>query len=338
MTKFDVITIGGAVRDITLYTNQGKIFATPEDLTAQKMLAFEFGAKINAQKAYYNLGGGAANTAIALARLQFKTAAIVRLGKDQDAFDIRGRFRKEKVNTSFIQIDPKEHTGFSFILGLEKKEHEHIAFLCRGANNNLTVPTKQLPWLQTDWLYVTSLSGNRWAKTLRSFYEFAKDKKRNIKIVWNPGNTQLQTGKKGLSSYLKQTEILILNKDEAIELVLSGLKIGRRDPSYLNRPLYLLNILKEWGPKIVLITAGKKGAWAYDGSKIFYQKSKSPKKTVDTTGVGDAFGSSFLAGYIATRGDLNQALKWGITNASSVCTQVGAQNGLLKLDELKKII
>lgn len=334
MATFDIVTIGGVVRDITFYTSQGKVIATPDDLTSQKMLAFEYGAKVDAPRAYYGLGGGAANAAIAFARLGLKTAAMVRVGNDQDANDVRLRFKHEQVNADFMQVDQKLRTGFSFIVGLEKREREHVAFVYRGANTNLAVPTKQLNTLKTQWFYITALSGPRWATTLKSFFQFAKDKKTGVKVAWNPGNAQLQAGKRNLEYYLRHTDILLLNKDEAIEIVLSGITVGRRNPGYLNRPLYLLNILKEWGPKVVIITDGTNGAWAHDGAGIHHQKVKAVKKVLDTTGVGDAFGSSFVAGLIATKGNSKKALAWGITNAASVCTQIGAQNGLLTLETL----
>ena len=61
--NFDVITIGGAVRDIIFFTDKGKIFKTPEDVTAQKMWAFEYGAKIIIDNAQCAFGGGAFNAA-----------------------------------------------------------------------------------------------------------------------------------------------------------------------------------------------------------------------------------------------------------------------------------
>lgn len=333
MAKFDILTIGGAVRDITFYTNQGKIFATPENLIAQKMVAFEYGAKINIAEAYFTFGGGAANTAISLSRLGLKTATVVRLGKDEAGKNILNKLKKEKVNTDFVQTDYLAPTGFSFILSVEKIDKEHTAFLYRGANENLSFKPKRFDQLFTRWSYVTSLSGPFWQKTLKSIFNFAKNK--NIKIIWNPGNLQLQAGEKVLASFLKQTYILILNKDEAIELVLSGIKVGRRNPHYLNKPLYLLNILNDWGVKIVVITEGKKGAWVYDGKKIYQQKIRRAK-VVDTTGVGDAFGSGFVAGIIANKGDIQKALAWGMINSASVLGKVGAQNGLLTLKELEK--
>ncbi len=331
--KFDIITIGGAVRDVTFYTNEGKVFSTPQDITAQRLLAFEYGAKISIKEAYLNLGGGAANSAVALARLGCKVAVITKIGHDENGLGIIKKFKQEGINTNFIQVEKKLPTGFSFILATEKKEREHIAFVYRGASESLTFNQKDYPNLDCNWIYLSSLSGKSWLKNLKAIFNFATGK--NIKIYWNPGNLQLKSGKRILADFLKQTNILVLNKDEAIELVLSGIKLGRKNPNCLNRPLYLLNILQEWGPKIVVITDGVKGAWAYDGRKIYQQKIFKAK-VVDTTGVGDSFGASFLAGLIINKNNIVKALKWGMINSASVVTKVGAQNGLLNRKKLEE--
>jgi sugar/nucleoside kinase (ribokinase family) len=255
------------------------------------------------------------------------------VGRDEAGKEILAKFKKEKINTNFVQLDNNNLTGFSFILALDKKEREHVAFAYRGANEAFNFNPKKLSRLRCQWLYLTSLSGKSWLKNLKPIFSFAA--KKHVKIAWNPGSLQLQAGRRVLSSFLKQTQLLILNKDEAIELVLSGIKLGRKDPNHLNRPLYLLNILREWGPKIVVITEGKKGAWAYDGKKIHRGKIRKAK-VLDTTGVGDSFGSAFLAGLIKDKGDIAQALKWGMVNSGSAVTKVGAQNGLLTYEELKK--
>src|SRR3989344_552092 len=330
--KFDVISIGGAVRDITFYTNRGKIFSTPDNLTAQKMLAFEYGAKINVNESYYSFGGGAANIAVALSRLGLKTSIVARLGNDHDSRHIGLNFKKARVDTGLIQIDDQSHSGLSFILGLDKKDKDHVVFTHRGANDNLVFQSKKMAGIQPNWFYLTSLSGPTWLKTLRLAYDFAN--RNGVKVIWNPGVQQLQAGKKTLNNLLKSTAVLILNKDEAIELVLSGIKVGRRSPTFLNRPLYLLNILKDWGPKLVVITEGKKGAWAFDGKKIYRQKARKTK-LINTIGVGDAFGSAFLAGLILTKHNIQKSLEWGMVNSASVCSKLGSQDGLLTLAEIK---
>ena len=44
--KYDIIAIGGAVEDITFYTNEGVLLDNQKNLFKQKLLAFEYGAKI----------------------------------------------------------------------------------------------------------------------------------------------------------------------------------------------------------------------------------------------------------------------------------------------------
>jgi len=334
MAKFDVITIGGAVKDITFYSDEGKIFSTPQNLTVQKMLAFEYGAKIDIKEAFLGFGGGAANTATALSRLGFKVAAIFRVGNDETGKELTEKLKKEKINVSLIQKDNKLSTGFSFILVADKKEREHVAFAYRGANKFLALKSKDIssPQFSAEWIYLTSLAGKKWLGNLKLAFDSAT--KSGSKVIWNPGNLQLKAGKKALTNYLSRTQVLILNKDEAIELVLSGIKLGRRNPKFINRPVYLLNILREWGPKIVVITNGQKGAWAYDGKRIYQQKIIRAK-VLDTTGVGDSFGAAFLGGLMATN-NINSALKWGMINSASVLTKVGAQNGLLTYKKLIK--
>jgi len=40
-----------------------------QDILRQKLLAFEYGAKINSEKVVHGFGGGAANTAVSFASL-----------------------------------------------------------------------------------------------------------------------------------------------------------------------------------------------------------------------------------------------------------------------------
>ncbi len=332
---FDILSIGGAVSDITFYTDQAKVISTPEDLTAQRLLGFELGAKINPKEIHYTFGGGAANSSVALSRLGYKVGICARLGEDQDGKRLQAWLKKEKVDAGLIQLDRRERTGFSFILAYDKRDREHVSFVNRGANNNLAFRQQDCRRTCSRWIYLTSLSGNGWLGNLKSIFNFNQDQAG--KIYWNPGNLQLQAGKKVLAPYLARTQVLLLNKDEAIELVLSGIKLGRKNPNHLNRPLYLLNILHDWGPKIVVITDGAKGGWAYDGKKIYQQKIFK-SKVINTNGVGDAFGSAFLAGLIYEKCNIGRALKWGMANSSSVVTKVGAQTGLLtKAEVLKKI-
>ncbi len=336
--SFDVVTVGGAARDITFYTKEGKLVAQMKDPLRQKLLGFEYGAKINIEKSFCTFGGGAANAAVALARLGLKTAAIARVGKDEDGKAVVANLVKNKIETKFIQTDPVLKTGFSFIVTFGP-EAEHTAFLFRGANNNLELGTRNLSArggsafggkLKTNWFYVASLSGEGWRGVLDAVIA-----KKESRLAWNPGNKQLAAGMPGLKKYLAKTAIFFVNKDEAIELVTSLPKYKKTGVAWLNQPKNLFGVLAEFCPGILVITDGGRGAYLYLRGKFYYQKSVS-KKVVDTTGAGDAFCSSFLAGYIRHCGNVLKAAKLAALNSAYNLTGIGAQEPLLTWKEAEE--
>ncbi len=310
--NYDFITIGGAVRDFTFYIEpiKGK----------SKLICFLPGTKINIKETYFTHGGGACNVAVGLANFGLKVAVITCVGNDLSGQNIIKGLKEKGVETKFIQIDRKLHTGVSAII--QPKGGERTIFTYRGANDNLFImETDELK--KTNWIYLASLSGN-WEKIINKISEL-KSKNKELKIAWNPGLIQLQAGKKKLVKFLRQTEVLILNKTEAALLTAKSEK----------RIQELLKSVYQLGPKIIAITCGKEGAYVMDKNKILYQPAYLVKR-VDTTGAGDAFSSGFLSGLVLFE-NLKKALKLGIFNSAGVLTKVGAQEGLLTKKDLKRL-
>jgi sugar/nucleoside kinase (ribokinase family) len=137
-----------------------------------------------------------------------------------------------------------------------------------------------------------------------------------------------------LGKYLKKTEVLIINKDEAIELVVSSHEHRKKSAKFLNNVDNLLKEIKKMGPQIAVITNGRYGAYAYDGDKIYFQPTAKEIKRVNTTGVGDAFGSSFIAGLELFKGDIKRAMNLAARNSASVVSHIGAQTGLLRKKDI----
>ncbi len=333
--QFDVVAVGGVVGDVTFYTNKGRVFKTPENLTEQRMLGFEYGAKIPIHEAYFTLGGGAANAANIFSLLELKTAILCRVGDDKEGENIRDTLKDKNIHLDFMQKDASLRSGVSFIICSGKKEHEHIAFTYRGANETLEITENILQRIDTHYYYVSSLSGDNWMRGFKALVSHAK--KNHSKLAWNPGSAQIQAGKKMLENELKKIDILILNKDEAIEFVLTGIRIGKRNPRFLNKTLYLLNMLSDWGPKTVVITEGIKGASVLHFGK-FYNTKSIKRKAINTTGVGDAFGATFVATLLENSKDVLRALRMSAINSASVVTRIGAQEGALSKKELSEKI
>ena len=324
---YDIITIGGATRDITFLTDKGKIIETPENLTEQALLGFEYGAKISSEEVSFNFGGGACNTAATFVKLGLNVAVNSRVGKDDDGESMVKNLKELGINTDLIQIDEDKKTGFSMVV-VDKIGGDRVIFKYKGASDLFEVQESEIS--KTKWIYLTSLAGN-WKEDLNEINKVIESS--DVKLAWNPGAMQICAGKKGLESVLKNTEILIINKDEAIELVQSDEKI-KLDFNEITDPKVLLNIIKKWGPRIVIITDGPEGAYAYDGESILYSPATSKIK-IDSTGAGDSFGSALVGGYIIT-GDIEKALRFGIMNSGNVVSEFGAQNGILSKEEIEK--
>ena len=323
--KYDIITIGGATEDITFYTKEGILVDNKKDVLRQNLLAFEYGAKIKIDKAHSSFGGGATNVAVSFSNLGLESSCLCAVGSDLRGKSILANLKKYNIDIALAQKIKNFETGFSFLL--VGQNNEHIVFSNRAANNELEIKDNKLKILKkAEWIYLTSLSG-KWQTVLKKVFSLEK-----TKIAWNPGYIQIKAGFNILKPFLKKTKVLILNKDEAIELVLS--KEKNANNNYLNNIKNLLKSLKDTGSEIVLITNGKYGADAYDGLNFYHQDILKEKKRIDTTGVGDAFGSSFVAGLKLYKGDIKKSILLGAKNSASVIAEQGAQNGLIKISKL----
>ncbi|OIP22175.1 hypothetical protein COX95_03585 [bacterium CG_4_10_14_0_2_um_filter_33_32] len=319
---YDVITIGGATRDIFFKTDKDWIVKNCDPIR-QQLMCFEYAAKVIPKIAFFSFGGGALNSAVSLKRLGLSISTIASIGNDEIADAISGYLKTEGIDNSLLIRHPGvSKTGISLIIVDESSEH--TAILYRGTNNLLKI--KNWNWVKdTKWIYLTSLTGKSGLILNRLKNELTKNK---IKLAWNPGSEQLKKGYEKLKEIIKKTNILILNKDEAKELIIS------KDKKFiLNDSKEIAVRLKKMGPKIAIVTDAANGSFAFDGKEM-YHSSILPARPVDTTGAGDAFGSSFLAGMIL-HNDIRKALKMASVNSASVVSHYGSQNGLLKIKRLK---
>lgn len=334
---YDVITIGGATFDIFMKSEKFRV-VPGEKITVSDipMLCMTHGTKLVVEEAYFEIGGGGTNTAVGLANLGLKVAFEGIVGKDLEGKRILELLKKRKVNISMVSASSRKRTALSVVL---YRARERTVLTYRGVSDYLT--KNLVDWdklAKTKWLFVSHLSG----QSHNLLKEIIKLKVRHseIKIAWNPGSTQLNKGIKELSKFLACCDILILNKEEAEGLTkikienLSQVKSrdlkGLRMKSF--RPLF--EKLTLYGPKIIAITNGSRGAQAFNNGKI-YSYPGIPVKIIANIGAGDAFCSGFL-GAIILGESVEEALSWGIANGASVITKYGTQIGLLNRKDIVK--
>ncbi len=309
MSKYDVLCVGSATVDT---------FLTIE----QPFSSIKIGDKVLATSIEKHSGGGATNSAAALSKLGFKVKMLTKLGNDHDADFILQDLRKYHADNLCRARSVKKTDSATIISSA--KEHDRVIFVYKGASMDLGLSDIRESQITSQWIYLASLTGKSFQAALR----LAKiAQKKNINLLFNPSLYLAGKGTKYLKDVLENTAILVLNLEEAQALAGTSSK---------NIP-FLLRALQKPGPKVVVITSGNKGLSALH-KKTMYMLPKTPAvKIADTTGAGDAFTAGFLAG-IMKRYSIEDALRLGQVNATSVIQYIGAKEKLLTEKEAKQMM
>jgi sugar/nucleoside kinase (ribokinase family) len=310
-TSYDVVTIGAATRDVfvkSTHFEKLRSSAAPDGWEA----CLPMGAKIPVDELEFETGGGATNAATTFGRFGFRTTCVARVGRDDGGEAVRVALNDNDVDSHFLQVDPKERTAYSFIL--VAGSGSRAILVARGASQHIN--GKAIPWsrIGSHWIYLTSLGGDE--KLLREV--FAHAKKTQARIAWNPGSAEIELGLKKLTPFLMQSDIVVLNREEAAGIAVVS-------PKHLDRIVSTLGSL----PRLALVvTDGAHGAYTHARGVTWFAKPLTGK-IVNTTGAGDAFGSAFTASMMHDN-DIVHALQAGSLNAFGVVTHMGAKTGILR--------
>jgi len=318
---YDVVAIGSATRDVYISSKDMKVVNNKTFVTG-KGLAFELGSKLLIKDLYFTIGGGSINPATTFKNQGYKVAPMVVIGKDARAQEITDFLKARKISSELVFESSKDITAYSVILSAGKQgrtilEYEGVKWM---------LGEQAIPWNKlksTKWFYITHLGGKS-AALLPKIISFSK--KNDIKVAWNPGQTQLESPHT-LIPLLKHVDVCSLNQAEAA--LLAGVPYQKRKEIFKR--------LDDMVHGIVVMTKGPQGVEVSDGTYVWSAGILPMNKIVDRTGAGDAFGSAFVSSLMANPSDIERAIQVASVNATGVLTAWGPTNGLLtKSDSVTK--
>lgn len=308
----DIITIGSAVKDIFIVSDEFEIIRSSK-FEGGFGECVSLGSKIEIDEIYFSSGGGGTNSASTFSKLGFKTACITRIGDDDNGESITKELKSLKINTSLIKSVKNGTTGYSTLLTTHNGERSVLIF--RGVAGEFTPQDIVTSKLNSEWIYLTSL-GNSPKALAKIFTHLERSKQ---KLVWNPGRHELNSKPSLLKKYIDLTHVLMVNKEEA-EMILGG--------SSKATIVAMLHALQSNKDQIIVITDGANGTHTLQGDSIYHSGTR-PIESISRTGAGDAFGSGMIASIMAGY-DLPTAMRIGTINAESVIQSFGAKQGQLK--------
>ncbi len=312
------ISIGGATYDLFVQTNS-EVVQTIHD---KKVFNLPLGEKLRVKNVIETCGGGASNTSVGLSRLGCNAKLCGVIGDDQWGEKLVENLKNEGVDTQCITIVEGEISSFSIILSASSGERTILYE--PGTNEHLHDANFHRETLKDmDWVYLNHIQEHSCVIQDDIIDILTSDD--SIHLTWNPGGCQIDIGieEKHNSQLLSQTNLLLLNKEEAL--------CFSKKESIEDAIRTFLDI----GVKIVCITNGSHGTTASDGKNLYHCPIIAGTEIVDTTGAGDAFGTGVTWALIEGN-DLPTALRAGTINASSVVGAIGAQAGLLTDIKMKE--
>jgi ribokinase len=309
------LSIGGATYDLFVRLPKGAV----AECNSADSFALPLGAKIRVENLIETCGGGASNTSVGLARLGCSACYEGVLSADQWGEKLMQNLQKEGVDTSCITVVEDEVSSYSIILS--GASGERVILYEPGTNKHLHDANFDKEMLQNvDWVYLNHIQEGSCIIQDDISEMLATDS--GPRLAWNPGGCQIDAGIQSHAELLKHTELLIVNKEEALKLT---------ETSSIEDAL---RAILSTGASNVCITDGGNGTVASDGVNIYTCPVMENIEIVDTTGAGDAFGTGVTWGLMEGM-ILPEALKTGSINAASVVASIGAQTALLTDTEIR---
>lgn len=127
-----------------------------------------------------------------------------------------------------------------------------------------------------------------------------------------------------LKETLKVVDLLIVNDEEARQL------------SGVSSLMKASKIIREMGPKYLIIKKGEHGALLFHGDNVFCAPGLPLEDVFDPTGAGDTFAGGFM-GYLASSGDISfDNMKRAVIAGSALASFCVEKFGTEKLTEINQ--
>jgi ribokinase len=277
------------------------------------VIELPYGAKLPLDSVEFLLGGNGANVAVGTKRLGVASCLVAEVGSG-----VMGKYAYEElakeINVDYVSSSEKIAAGFGAVImyGGERTILSYYPPVTPVFPENID---------GAQWCYLTS-TGEDFVDYYEKIYEWLR--KVDVRVAFNPGGRQISKGVEWLKKYLEVTEILICNREEGETIV------GMQET--LGHEKELIDALKVYGSKRIVITDGPAGSFAYDGTR-YLKLGVFPQEALERTGAGDACSTGILAALIQHK-SMDEALLWGTINSASVIKYVGPQPGLIKKQDM----
>lgn len=270
--------------------------------------------KMELRDLHMQCGGPASTALVTLARMAVQTSFLGSISDDPFGQEIIRGLLEENVDFTFLKMTPGYTSQFAFI-AINKNDGRRTIFWHRGSVPHLSASDVDLRSfangriLHTDGLMIeASIEAARQAREM------------GLTVVMDAG-----TFREGYRDLVSLVDVLIASERFVEPLA------GTADP-----PEKILETLREWGPREVIITLGPRGSIGLHDGEIISQKAY-PIDAVDTTGAGDVYHGAYIYGLLQGW-DMPECMRFASAASAMKCREIGARKGIPSQDQIERFM
>jgi sugar/nucleoside kinase (ribokinase family) len=276
------------------------------------------------------LSGAPAIFAVACARLGLPTAFVGTVGDDAFARLIRRGAQRDRLDLTYLAVDPQRPTACSFVSYRANGQREFVFHLRDAAAGHVdpTWPPVDLT-ASVDWLHVcgsTLAVNDDWRDACLRAARTARE--RGAHVSFDPNLRPELLGGRGVAEVcgpmLLLADIVLPSAFEAA--MLTG------EPTAEAGCLRLL----EFGADLVVLKRGALGATAFT-AETSYEIDAFPVEEVDPTGAGDVFAAGLAAALLEGYPPA-EAVRWACAAGALSVTRRGPAEGAPTRAELRALL
>ena len=263
-------------------------------------------------------GGSAANVAVGLARLGYRTGFAGKLGDDEYGQWLLQAFADDGVDTETLLVEHRRRSASCFIAVDDQGERMIVAI--PGASLLEDVRELDVAYLERPRALYIGPAYPEGAATAMDVLH-----KNGGTVFYAPSGAWGPDGLAGIRPLVEKSDVFLVSRAEAEALV------GPHSPGQAVQALH------QAGASIVIETLGREGAIVLATGRLTEVAAFPVSDARDTTGAGDAFAAGLIAGFLAGL-DWVAAARMGCAAAALKIRHIGARSGLPQREEVQRLL
>ncbi|MBE3571675.1 MAG: carbohydrate kinase family protein [Moorella humiferrea] len=256
---------------------------------------------------YFSVGGSAANTAVALAKLGEQVSLHGYRSDDYFSQYISKTLEEMGVDTSLLQVVAGYKTGLSIAL-TSSKDRSFISYQGSNAAYRPLIPAGELKHFTH--LHISALNWKINLAAYRQLLQAAREQ--GLSTSLDTGWSEFAAMREEILGLLTLVDIFFPNEAEA--LALTGKESWEKALKVLGEQV-----------RVAVITRGRRGV-AVQSERERFSLPAFAVQSVDAVGAGDAFAAGFLSAY--SKGwDLKKCALWASACGALAATRWGGATG-----------